>query len=55
MRCCAHYSRHWFTAYGMVGLRRPNCARCEAPNPRPLTEEEQREWDFALAQGWVRA
>lgn len=32
--------RHWFSVYGRVRLRSPVCVRCEAPNPRPLTEDE---------------
>lgn len=50
---CGHNARHWFSAYGMPGLRRPTCVRCGAPNPRPLTEAEQREFEFAVARGWT--
>ena len=40
---CGHYSRHWFAP--IAYLRTPKCVRCGAPNPRPLTEEEQIEYD----------
>jgi hypothetical protein len=39
-------SRHWFTVYGIVGLRSPVCRRCGAPNPRPLTPDEQSNYDY---------
>ena len=44
---CADGIRHWFTVYGAVGLRAPTCQRtgCGAPNPKPLTEDEQAEYD----------
>lgn len=48
--CPAGHIRHWFTMYGYPGIRTPTCQRCKAPNPRPLTDEEQREYDAVLAQ-----
>lgn len=51
----------WFTVHGHVGLRSPTCRTCNgprscgpgssscrhcgAPNPRPLSEAEQREYE----------
>lgn len=29
--------RHWFTAYGQVGERKPFCLRCKAPHPKTAT------------------
>jgi hypothetical protein len=46
--CGNSHSRHWFTVYGNPGLRSPVCRRCGIPNPRPLTEIEQREYDVWL-------
>lgn len=37
---CPGHGRHWFTVRGTVGLRAPNCQRCGADNPRPLTSDE---------------
>jgi hypothetical protein len=43
---CIGSTRHWFTIYGMPGLRSPFCVRgCGTPNPVPL---EPREWDELL-------
>lgn len=42
---CGHRVRHWFSVYGAVGLRSPKCRRCGAPNPRPLTEQEMRDYE----------
>ena len=41
--CPGHY-RHWFRAYGHVGLVAPTCTRCGAPNPK-ITEAQRHEWD----------
>lgn len=38
--------RHWFTVYGWPGLRAPSCVRCGAPNTRPLSGDEQAEYDY---------
>jgi hypothetical protein len=43
---CGYHSRHWFTVYGNPGLRSPVCRRCGKPNPKPLTDSEQREYDY---------
>jgi hypothetical protein len=39
-------SRHWFSVYGMPGLRAPVCQRhgCSAPNPT-ITEEERANYE----------
>jgi hypothetical protein len=43
--CGQLHERHWFTVYGAPRLRAPVCQRrCGAKNPRPLTEQEQREY-----------
>lgn len=44
MPCRAGW-RHWFTVYDAVGLRAPTCQRCGAPNPTPLTADEQEQYD----------
>lgn len=43
MSCRGHY-RHWFRDYGVVGLPRPTCVRCDAPNPN-ITDEDRREYE----------
>jgi hypothetical protein len=40
MSGCKYGRRHWFSVYGAPGLRTPVCVRCEAPNPRPLSDDE---------------
>lgn len=30
---CPNGGRHWFTAWQNVGIRKPYCDRCGAPNP----------------------
>jgi hypothetical protein len=52
--CRRRYTRHWFTVHGAVGLRRPSCDRCGAPNPRKLTKDEMAEFEWAVARGWAR-
>lgn len=47
-RKCPGHGRHWFVVRGAVGLRTPRCQRCEAPNPRPLNEQERIEYDAYL-------
>lgn len=42
--------RHRFTIYGLPGLRTPFCVRCGVPNPRPLTEQQRREYDDYVAE-----
>jgi hypothetical protein len=46
-RGCPGHARHWFSVYGYPGLRAPACQRgCGAKNPRPLSEQEQTDYDF---------
>jgi len=45
MTRCPGYARHWFVTRGTVGLRAPSCIRCGVPNPRPLTQQEQADYD----------
>lgn len=55
MIACSTGWRHWFTVYGAVGMRAPVCQRCGAPNPRPLSEAEQRDYDAEMvARGRYR-
>lgn len=41
---CPNRARHWFTVYGQVGLRRPDCSSCGFPNPH-FTEEQRHEYE----------
>lgn len=40
MSRCLNNARHWFRDYGVVGLPRPTCVRCGAPNPT-ITEAQR--------------
>lgn len=51
---CPNRARHWFTVYGMVGLRRPDCARCHAPNPK-FTVEDRIYWEMYAKDPLYRA
>lgn len=46
---CPGHGRHWFSLWGAVGVRTPTCQRCGAPNPRPLTPAELREYEAVTA------
>lgn len=46
MNRCPNRTRHWFSLHGMVGVRSPVCVRCGAPNPRPLTADEQATYEY---------
>lgn len=50
---CPGGARHWFTAWGAVGLRLPWCTRCGADNPRPLTADQQAGFDYAVREGFA--
>jgi hypothetical protein len=52
-RCPGHL-RHWYGVDGAVGVFRPECTRCGAPRPRPLSEEERAVFDSAVKQGWAK-
>lgn len=54
MNRCRGHSRHWFSVYGMPGLRSPVCRRCGEPNPRPLDESELASYRYAVSRGWAR-
>ena len=47
---CPGNARHWFAIPGYVGYRSPVCVRCGAPNPRPLSATERRDYDDVMAQ-----
>lgn len=49
---CDDGVRHWFTVYGVVGVRAPVCQRhgCGAANPRPLSVDELATFD-AVTEG----
>jgi len=47
---CPSRGRHWFTVYGEVGLRRPSCVSCGAPNPY-FTDELRAEYEDWLKSG----
>lgn len=56
---CPGHARHWFSVYagydgGGPGIRSPTCVRCGAPNPRPLTADEQAEYDDLIAERLAR-
>lgn len=51
---CPGNGRHWYTVPGLVGLRRPDCTRCGAPNPRKLNKAQQAEFEYAVRQGWTK-
>jgi hypothetical protein len=46
--CGNRHMRHWFRDYGVVGLPRPTCVRCGAPNPA-ITEAERLEYEAYYA------
>lgn len=48
MRGC--HGAHWFTVYGVVGVRTSYCQRCSAPNPHPLTIDQRREENYWRSQ-----
>lgn len=51
MACGNLHARHWFTVYGFPRLRAPYCVRgCGTPNPRPLTGQELREYNYVTGQ-----
>jgi hypothetical protein len=51
---CPNRTRHWFTVYGMVGMRRPDCSSCGEPNPK-FTEQDRIEWEAYMEDPVFRA
>lgn len=47
---CNGYRRHWFTMFGVRGLRTPICSRCRRELNPTWTAADQREWDRMWAK-----